>query len=460
MPKSRPLVVFVFPYEGTATSTKYAGFARRLKKAGGLKEYDTLTVALENLAFSVYEDGAADVVDTVSGVSLSQADMVYMKALGEESAALAIFLHHRGIPFMDTASMYVRGSKLATTFRMWGAGLRVPFTFYLRNGEKFKNYLDTSFPESLGEYFILKDANGSKGNLNFRVNREQAKEVVNAHPDIQFVCQRFIENEGDYRIGVYASAARFVIRRVGKEGTHLNNTSAGGTASYLDVGELPKPWLRLAEKAAHAAHLEVAGVDIIVDSQTKRPYILEVNQGSQIVTGAFTDQNMRAFNEALDETVRVRHAKGRMQPATIIGRRSVAKLPDLGIRRAVAKIDTGAYTSSLHAEDIHIENNEHGDEELVFTVGSSNLVSHEDKRQTIRVKNFFVQSVRSSNGQIEKRYSIKTTIILEKRRFKITLTLNDRSAMGYPLLIGRRALRSRFIVNVELNEAHEVSWKY
>ena len=41
-----------------------------------------------------------------------------------------------------------------------------------------------------------------------------------------------------------------------------------------------------------------------------------------------------------------------------------------------------------------------------------------------------------------------------------SITLSDRSAMGYPLLVGRKLLRSRFIVNVELNEQNEIDWKY
>ena len=458
---SKPLIVFVFPTERSGTSTRYGGFARRLQKAGGLEDKDVLTVALENLIFIIRENKEAEVIDSVSGRSMAEADFVYMKSNGDESAALATYLFHRGIPFMDTASLYVRGTKLATAFRMWGAGIRVPYTFYLRNPKRFSDLMRNHIPAELGERFIVKDANGAKGQMNFRVTAQQAVAIINENPDVQFVCQRFVENDGDYRIGVYGSQARFVIKRTGSAGSHLNNTSAGGTAEYVSAGSLSRSWVSIAEKAAEAANLQIAGVDLIIDKSTQKALILEVNQGSQIVTGVFTEQNMQAFNDAIDEAVKIRHAKARLLPATVIGRRVVAKIPNLHIDKIVAKIDTGAYTSSLHAENIHIEIDESGDEELVFTIGASDRVHYTaEDRQTMRTKDFFKQAVRSSNGHIEYRYSIKTKIVIEKKRFIITLTLSDRSSMGYPLLIGRRALRSRFLVNVELNEEHMPDWKY
>jgi hypothetical protein len=79
---------------------------------------------------------------------------------------------------------------------------------------------------------------------------------------------------------------------------------------------------------------------------------------------------------------------------------------------------------------------------------------------TIKTTDFFDQKVRSSNGHLEHRYSIKTKITVEGRTVPVVLTLSNRSEMGYPLLIGRRVIRSRFIVNVELNEDNQAEWKY
>lgn len=459
----KPLVIFVFPYEGTESSTKYGGFARRLKRYGGLKGCDTLTVALENLMFIVHENGEADVIDAVSGRSLGEATFVYLKsweALPEEASALANYLFYKGVPFIDTASIGVGVSKLATAFRLWGNGVKVPLTLYVRNHAHMGALL-AEHASLLGERFIVKDIQGAKGKMNFFASPKEALSIIAEHPTVQFVIQRFIPNDGDYRIGVYVDNARFAIKRVGSGESHLNNTSAGGKALYIAIADLPKKLVRIAEEASSAVDLQVSGVDIIVDKATDKSYVLEVNQGSQIVTGAFVEENIAAFNEGLNEAIKNRYARSRKKPTRVIGRRVMAKVPELGIARAIAKVDTGAYTSSLHAENIRIETAADGHEELVFEVPSSELLQTiNGEAFTVRTAHFFDQKVRSSNGALSHRYSIRVKMTIEGKIFPVALTLSDRSQMGYPLLLGRRALRSRFMVNVELNEEHKPVWKY
>jgi glutathione synthase/RimK-type ligase-like ATP-grasp enzyme len=460
---SKPLVIFVFSFEGSATSTRYGGFAKRLQKAGGLVGCDVLTVALENLLFVVREDGSADVIDSVSGQSLGSAALVYLKArwgLPEEASALANFLLHKGIPFMDTSSLGTVMSKISTIMRLWGNGIPVPFTVYSRRHDLLIKIL-YEYRAILGEKFILKDTQGAKGKTNFLTTLDEAPNILAQYPDVQFIAQRFVPNNGDYRVGVYVNKSGFAIKRVGSGKTHLNNVSAGGTAEYVDITDMPTRLLRLAEKAAAAVDLQIAGVDVIVDKLTNKPYILEVNQGSQIVTGAFVDQNIKALNTALEGAVRERYSRTRKQPTRMIGRRAWARLKSLGIERVAAKIDTGAYSSTLHAENIHISKNSEGIKELVFDIVPSKLlILTNDTALTIKTTEFFDQKIRSSNGQLQHRYSIKTRISIEGKIFPVVLTLSDRSEMGYPLLIGRRVLRSRFLVNVELNENNQTEWRY
>jgi len=461
--KTRPLMVIIFPFEGSSTSSKYGGFALRLKKHNGLKNHKILTCALENLAFIVREDKTADVIDVVSGTSMSTADFVYLKsweALPEEACALTQFLQGRGIPFMDTLPLGVGVSKIATAMRLWNHEIRVPDTLYVRNPKRLLEYIKSSDWRA-GERFIAKDIVGAKGKLNFLVDTQGLEKVITDNPDIHFVCQRFIPNNGDYRVGVYAGESAFIIKRVGSGDSHLNNTSAGGRAEYIKPADLPLPLRKLAEDASAAAELQISGVDIIVDRETDIPYLLEVNQGSQIVTGAFTDENIALFNAALDRTTRVRYAKPRQKPLKIIGRRAIARLPELGVERAVAKIDTGAYSSTLHAENIRIEADGIGRQVLVFeVVPANNLQTVDSKVHTVRTSDFFVRNVRSSSGHFQKRYAIHTELIVDRITATIFLTLSDRTEMSYPILLGRRVLRSRFLVNVELSEASEADWKY
>lgn len=455
-----PFIVFVFPVERGETSTRYGGFARRLQKAGGFKGYDIVTVALENIAFVTYEDGSAEAVDTVTGIDIGDADFVYLKsweAMPEEAAALANYLFYKGVNFIDALPVGMGISKLATMFRLWGNGIGMPHTVYVRRPDRLRQFLESrpDLPLRASDKFILKDIVGAKGKLNFYVSLPEALEILDQHPDVQFVCQRFIQNDGDYRVGIYADAPGFIIRRQGSGKTHLNNTSAGGSATYVPVGEADSQLLEVSVLAARAAQLQVAGVDVIRDGESGNWLVLEVNQGSQIVTGAYVDENMAAFNDNMARLLKQPYVRRHQQPRRIIGRRSVAALPDLGIAHAVAKIDTGAYNSSLHATNIHVEDDGTGASELVFDIDLSTHLQTAADTRTVRTKDYAIRRVRSSNGVDQNRYSIKTNVTLEGRTFMATLTLSDRSHMRYPLLIGRRLLRSRFIVNVELNELNQ-----
>lgn len=375
-----------------------------------------------------------------------------MEALPEEAAALASYLTHKGVPFMDTLAAGMGVSKLVTSVRMWANQLAVPASLYVRNTERLLQVVAEKAPAMFGERFIAKDIVGAKGKHNYLIAFDELQQTIENNPDIQFICQRFIPNDGDYRVGVYVSKARFIICRRGSGESHLNNTSTGGKAEYIPSGEFPEDLKQLAIDAADAAGLQVSGVDIIVDKTTQRPYILEVNQGSQIVTGAFTHENIASFSDALQEAVSRRYNRAHTKPLPLIGRRSTPALPELGIVKVAAKVDSGAYLTTLHAENIHTESRD-GSEVLVFElVANSRLQLAEGTRKTVTVPVFTQELVRSSNGQAELRFSFKTSIVVQGKTLPVKLTLSDRSQLGWPMLLGRGVLRSHFLINVELTQ--------
>lgn len=127
-----------------------------------------------------------------------------------------------------------------------------------------------------------------------------------------------------------------------------------------------------------------------------------------------------------------------------VGWREWVKLPDLNVRRIKAKIDTGALSSCLHAHDIEVH--EQGD----LTTVSFKLQPIQKNRTkiieaTAPVHEF--RQVRSSNGQTTTRPVIRTTIEIMSIRYEIDVTLFDRTKMGFRMLIGRAALRGRFVVD-------------
>ena len=124
----------------------------------------------------------------------------------------------------------------------------------------------------------------------------------------------------------------------------------------------------------------------------------------------------------------------------VVGWREMVALPELGLDQIPAKIDTGARTSSLHAEVL--EEIEREDGRYVRFAVDWDGVRHEGVAVHVDVR-----GITSSNGETQKRYVIKTPLKIGDKQFKAEISLADRSDMAFPMLIGRTALRRRFLVD-------------
>ena len=129
-----------------------------------------------------------------------------------------------------------------------------------------------------------------------------------------------------------------------------------------------------------------------------------------------------------------------------IGRIDKIDLPDLGLSDIEAKVDTGAYGCSLHCH--HIETiMENGIHTLTFKVLDPSHDLYENR--VFKVTGFSEKVVKSSTGQAENRYTIKTTLVIFGKKRKVEFSLTDRKEMKYPILIGRKFLTKRFLVDVQ-----------
>ncbi|MGL5080896.1 MAG: ATP-dependent zinc protease family protein [Microcoleaceae cyanobacterium] len=129
---------------------------------------------------------------------------------------------------------------------------------------------------------------------------------------------------------------------------------------------------------------------------------------------------------------------------TIIGWREWVALPELGITAIKAKIDTGARSSAIHA--FHVEpfsrNNQHWVRFMMHPI-------QRDAHHTVAAEAKVVDEryVRNSGGHSELRIVILTTAELLGHRWPIELTLTNRDVMGFRMLLGRAAVRRRFLVD-------------
>lgn len=128
----------------------------------------------------------------------------------------------------------------------------------------------------------------------------------------------------------------------------------------------------------------------------------------------------------------------------MLGWREWATFPRIDGVTIKAKLDTGARTSSLHAFDLRRFSRD-GQEFANFEI-------HPHQRSNadaVRAEYPIIEDrvVRSSTGRVERRPVVRTPLSLGGLTFECELTLTRRDAMGFRLLIGREALRRRFVVD-------------
>ena len=128
----------------------------------------------------------------------------------------------------------------------------------------------------------------------------------------------------------------------------------------------------------------------------------------------------------------------------VIGWREWLGVPTLGIERIKAKIDTGARTSSLHAFDVR-PFTERGAQHVAFSVSA---VQRRRQPTIACVAPVYEQRmVTSSSGHRQLRYVIEVDIEMAGVIRPIELTLADRDSMGFRMLLGREAIRRRFLID-------------
>lgn len=126
----------------------------------------------------------------------------------------------------------------------------------------------------------------------------------------------------------------------------------------------------------------------------------------------------------------------------VVGWRELVHLPDLGLHELPAKIDTGARTSSLHATILE-QFERDGERYVRFAVD----FERQHVRQVCEAVHIDWRGITSSNGETQRRMIVKTPLRIGDVTFRAEISLADRSDMKFPMLIGRSALRRRFVVD-------------
>lgn len=208
-------------------------------------------------------------------------------------SAIACYCRHYGIEMLDDDFTNLDG-KLYAMWRFWENGINVPKTAF---GPV--EFLAEALP-NFGEKAVLKSVNGTKGRDNYLVSSaEEIRKITAQNPEIRYILQNFIPNDGDYRVILLNFEPKLAIYRSANGKDFRNNTSLGGEAGLVPLAQLDPEILELAVAAARSLNIKIAGADILQDKSTGQYSVLEVNRTPQLASGAFVEEKSAVLRELI-----------------------------------------------------------------------------------------------------------------------------------------------------------------
>ena len=229
-------------------------------------------------------------------------DFVFFKSFArrnEVASTIAMALDAANVPFVCSEVRDALAiTKLLQFAKLAQAGIPIVPTLFASTS-RFAGLFEV-IQADFGLPFIFKATGGKGGDDNFLItDQEKFNAVLASHGTLDFVAQPFVKNDSDLRVLIVDGRIQLVIKRSrGQSGnTHLNNTSQGAQADLLPLSELNPEHQALALRAAQVLHREFAGVDVMYETNTNRPYILEVNASPQVASGAFEMEKVAIFTE-------------------------------------------------------------------------------------------------------------------------------------------------------------------
>jgi RimK family alpha-L-glutamate ligase len=299
---TKPVLV-LFPFKKDRR-LDFSGFVNSVNKSAGHEV--AVQGSLKNLVFEV-KNSKLKITEVMSGRDLNDFKAIYIRRLKgktqEKVTAISIAAKKLGIKVINSENAEQQSfSKLTELVALSLAGLPVPDTI-------ISSHLETKQMLKNGSWWlpfplIMKSANGSIGSHNYLVKSPRQLKEILAMPgnkDRLFVYQQFIANDGDYRFLICGDAVGAIIHRSAVDGDHRNNTSLGASAKLKSTSDFNPELVNDAILAAKALKRELCGVDILVDKDSGKHYILEVNKKTMLDEGSFITEKMAAVSKFFEE---------------------------------------------------------------------------------------------------------------------------------------------------------------
>ncbi len=245
------------------------------------------------------------IIESMTNRDLSSFDLVYFELwykAQQQALAAARYLDRKKIQYFSHELHQIMPiTKVGELAVLADNDVTLPNTFISNRRQikkAFKNNPPIKYP------LIVKAADGYGGKNNHLVsNYDELTGILDANKGVQFVIQEFIDNDCDYRCIVFGGEIKLVLKRTRNKDnqSHLNNTSAGAVGEVVLIVSLPASARKMVLLAAKALNrVEFAGVDLMLEKGSNKPYILEVNQTPQIEIGAEVDKKMNALLDYME----------------------------------------------------------------------------------------------------------------------------------------------------------------
>lgn len=280
-----------------------------------LAQYNTFPVSYVNSRYDsllyYFAKQAPHILNvTDNNTDLAHYAFVYFKTHqqhAELAAAVAEYLSFKGVSFVDReVESYSSASKLTEYMKFSCYGLDVPPAVCAATPVLIQHYKEIK--KQFGAPFVLKEIGSNKGRNNYLITSEaEFREILsNAPAEHIYLAQKYIENEGFYRIYVLGKEAELAIWRETHHNSeklkrHLNKPTGSANAHLVPIGDVPGEVQDLAIRAAQCLSRQIAGVDLVQDKHTKKWYILEVNNAPQIRSGSFLEEKAKALARFFDQ---------------------------------------------------------------------------------------------------------------------------------------------------------------
>ena len=138
----------------------------------------------------------------------------------------------------------------------------------------------------------------------------------------------------------------------------------------------------------------------------------------------------------------------------ILGRKDLVSFPEFELVDVPVKIDSGAYSSSMHCQSIEVV--EFGEKEQLRVIFLDSGISGYTGKEVI-FDDFKTKIVKSSNGIAQERFFVKGTVQLFGQTYETVFSLTERTGLRNPILLGRRLLNKRFLIDTSKTNC---SYKY